>query len=65
MILRPSDSAFIPAGAVHGLYNDTERVLPFLAILSPAESDDPFQIDVQHEEPWCSLRLQVREGVRS
>ena len=56
MVLGPGDSAFIPPNTVHGLYNDSERVVTFLAILSPAETDDPLLVDVQHEEPWRSLR---------
>ena len=57
MVLGPGDSAFIPADTVHGLYNDSARVLRFIAILSPAEADSPLVIDVQDEEPWRSLRL--------
>ena len=57
MLLGAGDSAFIPADTVHGLYNDSSHVLRFLAILSPAEAADPLVIDVQHEEPWRSLRV--------
>lgn len=56
MLLGPGDSAFITPDTVHGLYNDSDRVLRFLAILSPAETDGPLLVDVQHEEPWASLR---------
>jgi quercetin dioxygenase-like cupin family protein len=55
-LLRPGDSAFIPPGTVHGIYNDSQQLLRFLAVLSPAESPAPLLIDVQHEEPWRSLR---------
>jgi quercetin dioxygenase-like cupin family protein len=54
--LGPGDSAFIPMDAVHGLYNDSPRLLRFLAILSPAEAAGPMLVDVYHEEPWKSLR---------
>ena len=56
MMLGPGDSAFIPADTVHGLYNDSPHVVRFLAILAPADIDVPLVIDVQHEEPWRSLR---------
>jgi quercetin dioxygenase-like cupin family protein len=56
MVLGAGDSAFIPAGTMHGIYNDSARLLRFLAILSPALTEGPMMIDVQHEEPWRSLR---------
>ena len=59
-ILGPGDSAFIPAGTVHGLYNDSADVVRFLAILSPADIDSPLVIDVQNEEPWRSFRGNLR-----
>ena len=55
-VLGAGDSAFIPAGTVHGIYNDSTKVLRFLAVLSPALAEAPMMIDVQHEEPWRSLR---------
>jgi quercetin dioxygenase-like cupin family protein len=59
MLLGPGDSAFIPPDTVHGLYNDSDRVVRFLAILSPAETDGPLLIDMQNEEPWASLRARA------
>ena len=59
LLLGPGDSAFIPADTVHGLYNDSDRVVRFLAILSPAETDGPLLIDMQNEEPWAFLRAPV------
>ena len=55
-LLVAGDSAFIPVNAVHGIYNDSDRLLRFLAVLSPAESTEPLQIDMQHEASWSSLR---------
>ncbi len=56
LALGPGDSAFIPMDTVHGTYNESDRLLRFLAVLSPAETDGPMLIDVQHEAPWCTLR---------
>ncbi len=55
-VIGPGDSAFIPMDTVHGMYNDSDRVLRFMAILSPAETDGPITIEVHHELPWASLR---------
>jgi quercetin dioxygenase-like cupin family protein len=55
-VLTAGDSAFIPSDLVHGIYNDSSRLLRFLAILSPATAEGPMVVDVQHEEPWRSLR---------
>lgn len=54
-ILSPGDTAFIPMGEVHGTYNSFDAPLVFLAILSPAEADDPAMVDVSTEEPWCHM----------
>ena len=59
-MLGSGDSAFIAPDVVHGIYNDSDQTLRFLAILSPAETDGPLLIDVQHEEPWRSLRKKAR-----
>jgi quercetin dioxygenase-like cupin family protein len=56
LLLGPGDSAFIPMDMVHGIYNDSDRVLRFLAVLSPAEGDGPMVVDVYRDEPWRSLR---------
>jgi quercetin dioxygenase-like cupin family protein len=55
-ILKPGDTAFIPMGEVHGTYNPFSDKLVFLAILSPAQADDPAMVDASQEEPWKSLR---------
>ena len=55
-LLTAGDSAFIPSDVVHGIYNDSSRLLRFLAVLSPAVTDGPMLIDVHPEEPWRSLR---------
>jgi quercetin dioxygenase-like cupin family protein len=60
MLLGAGDSAFIPMNTVHGIYNDSERLLRFLAVLSPAKASEPLVIDVQHEEPWLSLRAPLQ-----
>lgn len=59
MLLNPGDSAFIPPDTVHGIYNDSQNVVRFLAILSPAETGGPMSIDVKHQQPWASLRSQI------
>ena len=59
MVLGAGDSAFIPMDTVHGIYNDSDRLLRFLAILSPAETSGPMLVDVFDEEPWCRLRSPV------
>lgn len=51
-VLRAGEGAFIPAGEVHGTYNDSGRDVRFLAILSPAELDQPLVVDVFDEPPW-------------
>jgi quercetin dioxygenase-like cupin family protein len=55
-ILGPGEIAFIPMGEVHGTYNPFEEKLVFLAILSPANAEEPGIVDVSAEEPWCSLK---------
>ena len=54
--LRAGESAFIPKGAVHAIYNSSKKPVTFLAILSPAEADGPFLVDTYRDEPWCCLR---------
>jgi quercetin dioxygenase-like cupin family protein len=54
--LGAGDAAFIPMDTVHGIYNDSDRIVRFLAILSPAETAGPMLVDVYEEEPWRSLR---------
>lgn len=54
--LRGGDSAFIPSGAVHGIYNDSPKIVRFLAMLSPAVGPEPLTVDVFDQDPWRSLR---------
>jgi quercetin dioxygenase-like cupin family protein len=60
LVLGAGDSAFIPMDTVHGIYNDSARLVRFLAILSPAETDGPMLVDVHEDEPWRSLRAPLR-----
>jgi quercetin dioxygenase-like cupin family protein len=55
-ILGPGEMAFIPKGEVHGTYNPFNERLVFLAILSPAQADEPGLVDKSQDEPWKSLR---------
>ncbi len=55
-ILGPGDVAFIPKGEVHGTYNPYGEPVVFLAILSPANAEEPAVVDCSMEEPWASLR---------
>jgi quercetin dioxygenase-like cupin family protein len=54
--LKAGECAFIPEKVVHAIHNVSDRPMTFLAILSPAEAEGPFLIDVYDEEPWVSLR---------
>jgi quercetin dioxygenase-like cupin family protein len=60
MALGPGDAAFIPADVVHAIFNDSDRLVRFLAILGPAETDGPMLVDCYDEEPWRSLRPAAR-----
>lgn len=55
-LLAAGEMAHIPKDLIHATYNGGEETLEFLAILSPAEYEGPFAIDVFEEEPWRSLR---------
>lgn len=55
-LLGPGEIAHIPKDLVHATYNGGEDELQFLAILSPAEYEGPFAVDVFDDEPWRSLR---------
>ncbi|MBY0588509.1 cupin domain-containing protein [bacterium] len=50
--------AHIPVNLVHATFNNSEKPLVFLAILSPANAPGPPLVDVSLEEPWASLRQQ-------
>lgn len=55
-LLTAGEMAHIPKDLIHATYNGGDDTLEFLAILSPAEYEGPFAIDVFEEEPWRSLR---------
>jgi len=55
-ILNPGEMVFIPKGEVHGTYNPHDEPLVFLAILSPANAEEPAVVDVSTQEPWASKR---------
>ncbi|MGQ0702472.1 MAG: cupin domain-containing protein [Gemmatimonadales bacterium] len=55
-LLHPGETAYIPAGLVHGTYNAGAEPLVFLAILAPATAPGPAVIEMHTEEPWRSLR---------
>ena len=57
-VLRPGDSAHIPAGVVHATFNASQADATILAILSPGASQGPFMVDVSGESPWKELRAQ-------
>jgi quercetin dioxygenase-like cupin family protein len=61
-LLKTGECAFIPAKAVHAIFNSSRKPMTFLAILSPAEAPGPFLVDVYEEEPWRSLRRPRRRG---
>ena len=53
--LSAGEMAHIPRNTPHATYNNSDRVLKFLAILSPVEAGGEFAVDVWDEEPWRSL----------
>ena len=55
-ILEPGEIAHIPMGTVHGTWNPFKQRLVFLAILAPAGAPGPDIVDMEHEEPWKSVR---------
>lgn len=55
-LLRAGESAHIPRDVVHGTYNVGTDTLVFLAILSPAKSNEPGLVDESMNEPWSTLR---------
>jgi len=55
-ILKPGEMVLIPKGEVHGTYNPFREPIVFLAILAPAEANEPAMVDVSSEEAWASLR---------
>lgn len=54
--MRAGDSLYLPAGIIHGTYNVGSDTLDFLAILSPAKSEEPATVEVSDDAPWNTLR---------
>ena len=54
-VLVAGEMAHIPTNMVHATHNETDEVLSFLAILSPAHFEGVNLVDVCEEEPWRSL----------
>lgn len=61
-ILEAGDTAHIPPDMVHGTWNAGDETLVFLAILAPAESEDPALVDVSADAPWATLRGNAGAG---
>lgn len=55
-VMKAGDSLYLPADVIHGTYNIGKDTLDFLAVLSPAKSEEPGTVDVSEEEPWKSLK---------
>jgi quercetin dioxygenase-like cupin family protein len=56
-VLERGDSAFIPAGAVHGSFTVGNAPAKLLAILSPCSGPEGYVlVDKSGQEPWKSLR---------
>jgi quercetin dioxygenase-like cupin family protein len=56
-VLGPGDSAFIPAGIVHGTFNTGAEDAKVVAILGPCVGDAGIeQVDMSGEPPWNTLR---------
>ena len=55
-IMEPGMVAHVPAGTVHGTYNDSPAPCTLLVALASAKFQEPMVVDVSEEEPWASLR---------
>jgi quercetin dioxygenase-like cupin family protein len=55
-MIGPGDSAIMPAGVVHGIYNGGGETACVLAIFGPAVGDGFTVLDRSGDEPWRSLR---------
>lgn len=55
-VLRPGDSAFIPADTVHASFNRSAAQARVLAILGPCIGPEGYElVDVAGEAPWKDL----------
>lgn len=55
-VLQGGEIAHIPADTVHATFNAGRGVLKLLCVNSKPEESGPSLVDVQEEEPWCSIR---------
>ena len=55
-LMTPGMVAHVPAGTVHGTYNDSDTPCTILVALASAKFQEPMVVDVSSEEPWASLR---------
>lgn len=53
--LGPGEIAHIPQNTPHATYNPFDEELKILAILSPAEAEGEFTVDMSDEEPWRTI----------
>lgn len=54
--LGPGEAVYIPKNMVHATYNESNKPLSFLAILSPAADLEGSMVYVHEEEPWKNLK---------
>jgi len=59
-VLGPGEIAHIPPNTPHATYNPFDKELTILAMLSPAEADGEFTVDVSDKEPWCTICPPIR-----
>jgi quercetin dioxygenase-like cupin family protein len=56
-LLHAGDAVVIPTAVVHASYNESDRPVKILAILSPCVGDDGYEVEeLADVEPWRSLR---------
>jgi quercetin dioxygenase-like cupin family protein len=56
-LLRAGDAVVIPAAVVHASFNESDRRVRILAILSPCVGEDGYEVEeLADVEPWRSMR---------
>jgi quercetin dioxygenase-like cupin family protein len=55
-ILKAGEAVYIPKKMVHATFNENDKPLSFLAILSPAADLEGSMVYVDEEEPWKGLK---------
>jgi quercetin dioxygenase-like cupin family protein len=55
-ILQAGEIAHIPADTVHATFNAGRGALKLLCVNGKPEEAGPSLVDMQEEEPWCSIR---------